>query len=768
TFDPGSGANDSVSFMIQQPDGKLLVGGKFTAINGVSRNRLARVHPDGSLDPSFNPDAETGALATLASIALQADGKLLVGGTLTNSGFQPPSRILRLHGDGSRDTTFSANVAGGEIKAIVLQPNGKILVGGSFSSINSIGRQGIARLNSNGSLDTTFAASEIALEWRSLQKVYCLELQSNGKVLIGASFYHSGFRTAWHEIVRLNSDGSIDASFDIVQVYHDGLSAPASFRFIVSQQDGKILIGGHFNQSPTNRLNVVRLNADGKLDLTFDPGAIALGEISCAALQSDGSILLGGNFRNWIRGISRRHVLRLDPTGGVDNTFEATIKATPAPDVTSMVIQPDGKVLLASASFYYSLMHWEWTGITRVNPDGNWDSTFDPGRGASNYVMTVALQSDGKVLIGGLFYSFNDTNQNYIARLNSDGSLDDSFQPSLDSLVRAVIVQPDGKILVGGAFASINGTNRKGIGRLNADGSLDETFDPGTGVVGQVYSIALQPDGKLLLGGNFVDVNGMGWFRVARLNQDGSADTSFNPGSGINDLVRCIVHQSDGKILLGGRFSSVDGTTRNGVARLNADGSLDTTFDPGTGVTLSSGEVHSLSLQQDEKVLIGGSFSGVNGQNRNGIARLNTDGTLDNTFDPGAGVSGLIYSDDSRAVSTVSSIVVQPNGRIIIAGNFKSVDGVPRQQTARLLGDPPAMISAPVKENGEFVCLFQGFSGLTYTLEYRDSLSTGTWHKLSNLTAPDTDQGLGVGVFELRDPIPASGMRYYRVVDPAY
>ncbi|MBA4147268.1 MAG: hypothetical protein H0X66_04070 [Verrucomicrobia bacterium] len=764
TFDPGSGANDSVSFMIEQPDGKLLIGGNFTSINGVNRNRLARLNPDGSLDSSFNPDPETGAIATLSSLALQADGKVLLGGTITNSVFQPPSRILRLHGDGSWDDTFSAN-ASGQINAIVLQPNGKLLVGGSFSSINGIGRSGIARLNSNGSLDTGFAVTGIDFFWGSLQKVYCLDLQTNGKVLIGASFYRSGLWVTRHEIVRLNSDGSLDVSFDSgMGPDYDGLSSQASFTFIESQQDGKILFGGHFDRmNATNRLNVARLNADGRLDLTFDPGSSAPGDLRCAAVQSDGNVLLGGNFRTSISGRQPNHLLRLDATGSVDSPFVPTIQAAIAPDVSSMVLQPDGKVLLGSARFFGGFQ-WDWAGISRLNWDGSWDSTFDPGSGPNFPVMSVALQNDGRVLLGGAFTAVDGTNRNRIARLNSDGSLDDSFQSNPDSLVRSVTVQPDGKVLVGGPFSSINGTNRKGIARLHSDGSLDETFDPGTGVIGQVYCIVLQPDGKVLLGGDFGDVNGMGWLRVARLNQDGSVDTSFDPGTGVSDVVRSIALQPDGKLLLGGRFSLVNGTTRNGIARLNPEGSLDTTFDPGTGVAPSMSEVHSVSLQKDGKVMLGGSFSSVNGKSLNGIARLNTDGTLDSAFDPGGGVTGIIYS----GVSTVFAIAVQPNGRIIIGGNFKNADGVARERVARLLGDSPALVSAPVKENGDLVCQFRGIFGLTYTLEYRKSLSSGTWQKLLNLTAPETDLGLGAGVFEFRDPIPASGMRYYRVVDPAY
>jgi uncharacterized delta-60 repeat protein len=159
-----------------------------------------------------------------------------------------------------------------------------------------------------------------------------------------------------------------------------------------------------------------------------------------------------------------------------------------------------------------------------------------------------------------------------------------------------------------------------GIARLNADGSLDSSFNPGTGVwYGAVYSVALQPDGKVLIGGNFTSVNGTNRNRVARLNANGSLDSSFNPGTGVSGQVLSIALQSDGKVLIGGLFTSVNGTNRNNIARLNANGSLDGSFNPGTG---ANGPVGSIALQPDGKVFIGGDFTTVNGVVRPRVARL--------------------------------------------------------------------------------------------------------------------------------------------------
>ena len=120
---------------------------------------------------------------------------------------------------------------------------------------------------------------------------------------------------------------------------------------------------------------------------------------------------------------------------------------------------------------------------------------------------------------------------------------------------------------------------------------------------GSVYAIAQQDDGKVLIGGTFTTVNGTARNGIARLNADGSLDTSFDPGTGADNFVQALAQQADGKVLIGGSFNDINGTARNGIARLNADGSLDTGFDPGTG---ANNIVFALAQQADGKVMIGG------------------------------------------------------------------------------------------------------------------------------------------------------------------
>ncbi len=332
-------------------------------------------------------------------------------------------------------------------------------------------------------------------------------------------------------------------------------------------------------------------------------------------------------------------------------------------DVRAFAVQADGKILVGG--FFTSMGGQTRNRIALLNPDGSLDTSFDPN--ANQGVWAVPVQADGKILVGGYFTSMGGQTRNRIARLNPDGSLDTSFDPNANSDVRPVVVQADGKILVGGAFSSMGGQIRNRIARLSPDGSLDATFDPNvtsTRGTGAVFAIAVQADGKIVVGGTFTSVGGQTRNNIARLNPDGSLDASFDPNASF--FVEALAVQADGKILVVGLFSSIGGQTRNGIARLNSDGSLDANFDPN-----ANGQVHAVAVQADGKILVGGTFFTIGGQTRNRIARLNSDGSLDASFDPNAN-------------DFVFAVAVQADGKILVGGDFTFIGGQPRNRIARL------------------------------------------------------------------------------------
>lgn len=319
---------------------------------------------------------------------------------------------------------------------------------------------------------------------------------------------------------------------------------------------------------------------------------------------------------------------------------------------------------------------------------GDLDTSFNPGAGVtrglsatgfSQSVNAFAVQPDGKILAGGRFVQNDDSGTRLVARLNSNGSRDTSFNspgpsdkiPSSAALPRvaALGLQSDGKIVIGGDF-KINGESRNGIARLNSDGSLDTSFNPGTGVNNEILALAVQPDGKIVIGGDFTLYDGVSRPRVARLNADGSLDTSFAPGTGAHSVVRALAVQTDGKIIIGGFFDTYNGvTSQDNLARINTNGSLDTTFNTGT----SANDIRALVIQADGRVVIGGGFTTYNGVGRNRVARVNNNGSLDTSFNPGTG-----------ADSTVRSIAIQADGKIIIGGAFRHYNGIDQTNVARI------------------------------------------------------------------------------------
>lgn len=274
--------------------------------------------------------------------------------------------------------------------------------------------------------------------------------------------------------------------------------------------------------------------------------------------------------------------------------------------MVSLAVQADGKILVGG--IFTTLGGQSRIGIGRLNADGTLDTSFNPG--ADSYVNSLAVQPDGKILVG----SYLGT----LIRLNADGTLDTSFNPRPNGSVRAVGLQADSRILVAGEFTVLGGQVRNNLGQLNADGTLDTSFNPGA--YHTVRTLALQTDGKILVGGTY----GM----LRRINADGTPDTSFNPGA--NSTVSSLAAQADGKILAGGEFTGLGGQSRNHIGRLNADGTLDTSFNPG-----ANDPVRSLAVQADGKILVGGHFNILDGQSRNYIGRLNNTGPASQslTFD---------------------------------------------------------------------------------------------------------------------------------------
>lgn len=359
-----------------------------------------------------------------------------------------------------------------------------------------------------GLFENTFNTGGMGFNNNVLQ----LAVQSDDKIVTAGLFDFYNAVDVPDKIIRLNTDGSLDTSFN-----NGGSGADGSVYAVLIQTDGKILVGGNFTlyngiDAPDK---IMRLNTDGSLDTTFNNGGIGPDNyINTIAVQPDGKILIGGNFSLY---------------NGVD-----------VPDM-----------------------------IIRLNADGSFDTTFNNGGvGADATVRTIALQPDGKILVGGLFTSYNGAGAipNRLIRLNADGSFDSTFNnggAGYNADVYSIVVLPDEKILVGGFNTQYNAVDCPDrIIRLNCDGTLDAAFNAGgAGVDGGVYSILVQPDGKIIAGGVIGTYNGVDCpDTIIRLHSDGTLDPTFNAGgAGADNLSYSMAFQSSGLLIIGGVFTMFNG-----------------------------------------------------------------------------------------------------------------------------------------------------------------------------------------------------------------
>lgn len=631
-----TGSGFAVNAIGLQPDGKIVIGGTFTVWNGTTVNRIVRLNSDGTRDTTFTTNVGTAANNTINAIAVQSDGKILVGGAFTTwNSVAGVSYIVRLNSDGTRDTAFTTNTGGptSTVRAIVMQPDGKILVGGSWSTTwGSYYSPRFVRLESSGIVDAAFNTNSSGFPGAS-GGVFSIALQSTGDIVLGGSV--SGYQLA-----RYNSSGVLDTAF----ATRAGLP-PSTILSVVVQSDDRILVATQASSwttgGVTRQINCfVRLAADGTFSVT--PSAMdgaaqysALPvSVNAIATQGDGKILVGGGFTTW-NGVSANRIVRLAIDGTIDTAFMSNIGTGADNSILAFAIQSDGKILVCG-----SFTTWNGVAVARMvrlNADGTRDTGFVSQIGNGS-ILCVVIQTDGNILIGGTFTSTVTPagTVGCVTRISSSGSIDVTFNANVGSgastqaTVSTLALQPDGKILVGGAFTSWSGTASIGrIVRLNSTGTRDTAFTTAVGTAvtsGSISALAIQSDGKILVGGNFTTWSSATVGRILRLNSDATRDTAFstNNGSGASGTINAISLQSDGKIVIGGSFISWNAATAMNLARLGDTGSIDAGFNANLGSGLTS-SVSALAIQGDKKILVGGSFYSLDGRARTGLARVGGD-----------------------------------------------------------------------------------------------------------------------------------------------
>lgn len=699
TFNPNP--NAVVYAVASQLNGQIVIGGSFTTVqpNGsssaVTRNRLARINADGTLDTGFDPNANRPVL----SLAVQANGQLIVGGgfsTLQPAGTLSPTTrncVARLNADGSLDTGFDPE-ANGSVMAIALQSNGQIVLGGQFTSFQANGAAGatqcdyLGRLNTDGSLDTNFIVNPLAY-------VSAVAIQGDGEIVIGGIFTslfaaNSTAATSISYAARVNPDGSIDSNFFP--------NPNQAVNAIGIQSDGEVILGGYFtNIQGTNCNFLARVGTDGSLDSTLAPDLD--GAVYVSYTLSNGQRLVGGSFIS-MGGTSQSYLARINADGTVDTSFAPTVNGP----VETIAVQSDGKILLGGGFTVIDGIARDY--MARMNPDGSIDGPFNPNPNGS--INLISLQTNGQMLVSGAFSAFTPngattgTGVTGFARINSDGTIDTTFKPTMSGAVHAIVTQADGKMVIGGEFTEVNGFARGYVARLNSDGTLDNAYDPECNQ--PVFAMLLLSNGQIVIGGEFTALEPqiagklgtpttvVGPYQtitvpqpgtsattpiyinyLARLNTDGTLDTSFFPDP--SSYVFALQLQSNGQMVVGGLFTSFaqngnpTGTPCNYLGRINTDGSLDTSFNPSPNAA-----VDVVQLLTGNAMLIGGSFTALQPNGAASpvaathMALINSDGSVNPSFTGSAIASAQGY---------VNAGAIQPNGEMLVGGTFGPFAGAP-------------------------------------------------------------------------------------------
>ncbi|HAB19478.1 MAG TPA: immunoglobulin domain-containing protein [Verrucomicrobiota bacterium] len=741
--------------MGQQTDGKIVVLGTFDQVAGLPRDGIARLNADGSPDPTFQPPA--GLVEATRTIFVQSDGRVVLGGSFPTgrtdplSGYEVREPFVRLLADGTLDPTFHPRLQTGPSGTVAAlfadQGNDSfaLVYYDSFhGGVMNVSRDLVRLKADTGDFDhltpiydgDPFAAARL----------------SDGSVVIGGDF-NTMLGANRHSLVsrpylaRVSATGVLDESFQprIVGLYPYIVSA------VAVTPDNRIVIGGQFttvNEQP--RPGIARLYSAGGVDLSFNPTAAVGSGIRVTALLalSDGRVLVAGVFYD----VQAYRLVRLNVDGSLDTTwkFPKTYGAQ-----FNVLGETAGGVLIGGD---LNFNRGSGAALLRTDANGSVDNSFAARLERPGGVRSVALQSDNKIVIGGKFSSVNKQPRRNLARLLPNGLLDTTFTNlPVNGGVSVVRALPDDKLLVGGSFPGIGVSQRRGLARLLPNGAVDNSFFPPLAIDSEVYDLAPGPNGRVVVCGNVTTTGTPVYHQLIRFETNAAVDTSFRrpplaaPGF-FDATIKSVDVQPDGYVLIGGNFNLVNGMNRQGVARLQINGNLDPTFDAGAfgDRFLVAPSVMGVRTGPAGRVFVCGAFDSVRDQVRPSFAAFDTTGVLLENFaedfrsisantlsvsaagmvavGEGFGDRFQVFANDGRRwfggaslPGAVQATAVQLGGEVIVAGDFLLADigaglvrYLPRTDAPPHIISQPTPLTVEVGQSARFSVVAESSSPLTF------------------------------------------------------
>lgn len=596
-------------------NGKILIQGLFTRVNGIERMHLARLNSDGTLDNTFNPDNSI----PIGDFELQSNGKIII-----TSKFLGGTTIIRLNPEGSKDTSFTTpSLFLNSIFHLEIDRDDNIYVADS---------ERIQRLTKDGAIDNSFNAGAGPASYNDGQ-VYTIAAQDDGKLLIGGSFINYSGVTV-RGLLRLNHNGSIDRTFG-------GIPTNTGVSTIEILTTGEILVGGNFD-------SILKYSQDGT---TYESFAVTnQGSISVLKEARDEKILVGGDF-NTIESQKQNSLALLDKKRTINSSFSPQISTAPTAFGKSLGLTTNGKVVLGGFDQSFNTIGNNEESFLRLNSDASFDNTFTHELSSPSKVISLEIMNDRSILLSGFLYF--PTGLTYFARLLPNGNLDKTFKigTGTDGIVERIRFNGT-EIFLGGNFSQFNGVASQSFIILDHKGNIKQAY-PDLPPLSIITDFDFQTNGKIIAIGEFSFSGNL--TSMIRLNRDGTIDNSFTPKS--FDNYYCIKVDAEDRIYAGGNF--LGGKI---LKRFDKTGNLDATFSQGNFNSLTTNtSIRLIDILPTEQIVVGGSFNSYNGTEANGLIILDKDG-------PG-------FSLPSPPLSRSSSIVnLKYFGSTIFAGGKLSFE----------------------------------------------------------------------------------------------
>jgi len=589
------------------------------------------------IDANFNPIIK--GISRVTSLTVQPDNKVLIVGDFILVNNTPVRNLARINQDGTYDSTFNtSSLPVGHINYIFYDGStDKIYLAGGFEDSNDL-----IRINYDGSIDESFNLNV------NLFNVLKIDQQSSGKLIVYS------MSTDNNSVIRIDTNGAKDDSF----YSSTGPSGSSSDDDLTVLLNDKIAIVGDFTQYDGNDKNkIVLLNEDGTIDDSFNVGAGA-SAMDYYVLNSinempDGGLLVSGRFTSF-DGVPTSGIVKLESTGGIDSNFPLPGSAGAVFDNQIIsAIDNSGRIVLAGmvlSANKYSML--------RLNEDGTLDALFNQGSmpihkmAGSISQPSIAIASNDEIYIGAIHSKYNNFLQNSLTKIDNNGDPIEAFNIMLGgkATLYTGIALADGKVLIGGEFIGVGNDRINNIALLNSDGTLNSDFHQniGSGADRTVNVIAKDQSGNFIVGGSFTSFNDdNSRSALVRIGSTGITDVSFNPGVQIKFLglgINAVKIQQDGKVVIGGLFDFVDNVNINSIARLDVDGSIDNTFNS-TNLLPVNAWIRDIDIQSDGKAIVGGQYFASQTNSGGILMRLDLIGDEDLTFNFNYDLAGLEISD---------------------------------------------------------------------------------------------------------------------------